>query len=461
MIKIHRRASAIVALLILTFSGYVMGRAAEPPAADPPAREIEPAPSPAAEPEPVEEKPTGERLEDDFRAWLEAGEHLPLVDARKLSMLELLDLENAEFTWLTDLKLRVNCEIKAELEVPAAERIKTREQLQVLIADPQAGFLKQTLPNFTYFSAHAMEGRQHMSTVMALVEVLIGPKVVATPHQMPVTPTRPQVAPGRQGSVEREGGIQPTPAGEGIELGACCGGWVSACDPCSVIVSCCAPSRGCGWLPRRRLSWGWCAAPQPVLYGGCCAPVVPLRLSSAEQTRTLRLDASQQAASPVLIAQADVLRVLTEGGASSALQFVSITARAQPVSPQELAIADSLFRLGCQAYWSGQYPRALEKLGMAADLNAADARIWYFTGFAQSALGQREAATASLARAVQLHAKQPRDRSILESLHRVQGLQRDELQRALMLVPSVRSSAPPAPAPKAPASDAPLIARSR
>ena len=165
-------------------------------------------------------------------------------------------------------------------------------------------------------------------------------------------------------------------------------------------------------------------------------------------------------ASPMLISQADILRHWADRDAGPGVRLVSITRSAGSISAQERAIADGLFRSGCQAYWDGQHQRALDRLRLARDLNEGDARLWYFTGFAQSALGQREAAIASLARAVQLHAKQPRDRSILEALQRIQGPQRAELQLALLLAPGRRPAGPPVrKAPSAAGSDAPLVAK--
>jgi hypothetical protein len=453
MFKIFRDAFTIPAFLVITCSGYAVGQVAELSAADASSAESEAEPSPATETQPTEGRPDAARLKQDFLAWIEAGEHLPLVDARNLSMLELLDLDNAEFAWLSELKLRLHCEFKPDLEIPADDRVKTREQLQVLIADPQAGFLKQTLPGFSHFSDRTTEGRQHMNTVMTLVEAQLGAKSVAPPPPSP----RPDPLAEREGSRERQGGIPPIPGEGGVEFGACAECGVGICDPCAALVACCVPSRVCGWLPRRRWAWGCCAAAPSGCCGGCCGPVVSWGgMASVQATRSAP---GKPAVSPILISSADVIGVLAEGGLNPAIQLVSLTASADSTTRQERAIADGLFRLGSQAYWSGDYSRALEKLGMAADLNATDARIWYFTGLAQSALGQRQAATEALARAVQLHARQPRDRAILEALQRIQGRQRDELHRALLLAPGIRRTAPPAPKPLA--SDTPLIATTR
>ncbi len=440
------------------------------PEAPAPAAPTPEAPAPAPEPEPRKkarerapevstERPDAARLQDEFRVWLEAGDHLPLVNAERLTMLDLLDLDNAGFAWLTELKLRVNCELKPDLEVSATDRQKTREHFRTLMVHPQMGFLKQTLPNFPYFSGHTTDGRSHMSTVMTLVETVLGPYVAPAPTVGP--PSVPSVAPDRSRAMERDGGIRRIPATGGIEVGACCGVWLSACDPCapwlSCYTSCCTPSSCCRWLPRRRACWGCYSVLSPMPCSGRCVAPLPCQVSSAgSRVSTNPLVASPPAA-PTLISQADIVRHWADREAGLAGQFVSLTRSANSASHEERAVASDLFRSGCQAYWDGQYKRALERLQLAGDLNEGDARIWYFLGFAQSALGQREAATASLARAVQLHAKQPRDRSILESLQRIQGPQRTELQRALLLAPRDRPTDPPPR--KTPGSDSPLIAK--
>lgn len=401
------------------------------------------------------ERPDAARLQDEFRVWLEAGTHLPLVNAERLTMLDLLDLDNAGFAWMTELKLRVNCEVKFDREVSAADRQEAKGQFQTLIVHPQMGFLKQTLPNFPFFSSHSTDGRSHMSTVMKLVETALGPYIAPPPPVEPKPPVQGGAGAGSR-TVEREGHAQPIPAPGGIEAGSCCGVWLGACDPCAPLLSCCTTSCCRRWFPCRRVRCGCCWILQPMPCSGCCVAPLPCQVSQETRGSANPVVASP-ASSPMLISQAEIVRYWTGRDVRWASQFVSVTRPANSAGNEERAVASDLFRSGCQAYWDGQYQRALERLQSATELNQGDARIWYFTGFAQSALGQREAATASLARAVQLHARQPRDRSILESLQRIQGPQRAELQRALLLLPGIR---PAAPAPRnAPASDTPLIAK--
>jgi Flp pilus assembly protein TadD len=119
-------------------------------------------------------------------------------------------------------------------------------------------------------------------------------------------------------------------------------------------------------------------------------------------------------------------------------------------------MASECFRAAFGAYWQGDYATCLERLDLAASLNASDARVWYFKGFSEAGLGRTEDATASLARAVQCHAQNPRDPSILRALERIQGPLRSELQQAMLLVPV----AAPQPRPHPPA-DQSLVAQAR
>jgi hypothetical protein len=73
-------------------------------------------------------------------------------------------------------------------------------------------------------------------------------------------------------------------------------------------------------------------------------------------------------------------------------------------------------------------------------LDNRDARVWYYKGFSEAALGKQEEAGASLAQAVLLHSQERRNRSAIDAaLQRVQGSLREELQRAVLMAPGVET----------------------
>jgi tetratricopeptide (TPR) repeat protein len=99
-------------------------------------------------------------------------------------------------------------------------------------------------------------------------------------------------------------------------------------------------------------------------------------------------------------------------------------------------------------YWERDYAGAEEYLKLARDMEVMDARLWYYQGFVELALGKREEARLSFAHAVKLHAALPRVREVEvnASLQRIQGTLRIELHTALGLAkaqqvkPSIRGS---------------------
>lgn len=95
--------------------------------------------------------------------------------------------------------------------------------------------------------------------------------------------------------------------------------------------------------------------------------------------------------------------------------------------------AGVFFSAGYHEYWNKDYEQALKSLDMALVADDADARVWYFKGFTEQALGRRDDAIDSLSRAVQLHARAGTKRAVIDqSLQRIQGHFRQELHAAVL-----------------------------
>lgn len=105
---------------------------------------------------------------------------------------------------------------------------------------------------------------------------------------------------------------------------------------------------------------------------------------------------------------------------------------------------DHLFGTGTHLFWKGRYSEALGVFQRAIQFHAEDARYWYFKGFCEIALGDKESAEDSLAKAIVLHENGcPNSQKVSDALSRVQGKFRVELERARLLVKagSFRSAA--------------------
>jgi tetratricopeptide (TPR) repeat protein len=424
MCATHRFLPISVVLVILAFGSQLLGQAAKKDVAD--------------------QRPEASTLNNDWRVWLEAGDHLPLVDAKKLTALELLDLDAAKITWSSSLKIRLVCDIKPDVEIVPTDRHKAETQLQVLFADPQAGFLKQTLPNYQFFSTNTTDGRGRLGTVLTLAEARLGP-LVAGP-QPPPTAAPPTPTPARKAEP-----VRPAPTTGVRALGPCDCLPCNPCDPCSSVVAGCSPPACWSWAPRRRFLCGGCAVVEAPVCGVLCSPCAAV----PPPTKQAAVGSGSRGRTAQYVSHQEIARHFS---GQDAARFVSLTRPAARSTPQDRTLAAELFRIACQAYWKGDYAAALQQLDLAISLNGGDARVWYFKGFCEVAQGHREAASASLARAVQLHAQQPRDPAIIKSLERVQGDLRNELQQALLLAPRVPPQ-PPQPQEKPPAADLPLVAQ--
>jgi tetratricopeptide (TPR) repeat protein len=94
------------------------------------------------------------------------------------------------------------------------------------------------------------------------------------------------------------------------------------------------------------------------------------------------------------------------------------------------ANTNTLYGRAYHLYWQGDYAAALELLSHAGGRSDSDARIWYYKGLAEAALGRPEA-QQSLARAAQLERKSLPDHNTLgHALERVQGPTRQLIREA-------------------------------
>ncbi len=117
------------------------------------------------------------------------------------------------------------------------------------------------------------------------------------------------------------------------------------------------------------------------------------------------------------------------------------TAMAPTPGRQNSEVAGMYYGEAYHAYWAGDY-RGAEAL-LQAGLEAADqdARLWFYRGFTEIALGRESSAIESLGRAVRLQSLHPEQNSrINASLGRVQGNLRAAIQQA-----RVQWNAKPAP----------------
>ncbi|MFO0929969.1 MAG: hypothetical protein U0736_23590 [Gemmataceae bacterium] len=96
------------------------------------------------------------------------------------------------------------------------------------------------------------------------------------------------------------------------------------------------------------------------------------------------------------------------------------------------ADADRLFWKGYDLYWRGNTNTALTLFEATVELDAKDARYWYYRALAEFTLGLTAAAEASLAKAVDLHTRNlPEPHLISQALERVQGPVRMKFREAL------------------------------
>src|SRR5262249_15562170 len=101
------------------------------------------------------------------------------------------------------------------------------------------------------------------------------------------------------------------------------------------------------------------------------------------------------------------------------------------VSRLKPADATRLFWKGHDLYWERPYAQGLEYFRGAAKLKIRDARMWYFKGLTELALGDDEAATSSFKVGAELERiGRPGPEAVGLALERVQGAARAKIRAA-------------------------------
>lgn len=103
------------------------------------------------------------------------------------------------------------------------------------------------------------------------------------------------------------------------------------------------------------------------------------------------------------------------------VSYESITMSSEISIVQSLELANEVFGRGVHLYWQGDYKNALQQFQLGVQLNTEDARLWYFKGFCELALGRKSEAEKSIVTAIVLHEKTLDKREIARALERVQG----------------------------------------
>jgi tetratricopeptide (TPR) repeat protein len=368
---------------------------------------------------------TEQRLQQQFDIWLaESGEAVIQAKGLDKSLLDQVDMENGVLTFTRPSTIRWECKFHPGADVTDAQVAAAEEQLEVLLRDPDYGFLRANLEQVGFDSKTA-----DYRDALANAEVIL---------------QRPERE--EEEAEEENGGGLVSEESESIS-------WIP------MLVCCPQVYRAGCWLRRRMVVMEcecWCvpvicgASPQeaspapaePVPGPQPADPVeqLPSRLAKAK-TEQEQEPASQPVAA---VSTADILRHFEPADNARQPSFVSLQLERSVATSQERALASEVFGLVYHAYWNEDYQGALEKTELALSLDPGDARIWYYRGFAQLALGQQQEACACLAEAVKRHPAGGKSRAAVDAaLQRIQGDLRVAIQRAVLLAPPARDEARP------------------
>ena len=376
---------------------------------------------------PAGAQPPLDQLRKDLKEWFETGKDKDVQASKQLD-LALVELEKGELTYDPVKGFRWVCELQeglTENQVPPDKKTIIGEQISTLMRDKEMGFLRQILTLYPKYDPSTNEGREAFRVAQLNAVAMLGP-VLPPP---PPPPVPPSPIPGQPLKPE----LMPQASREASSCG--CGPVVSE----SVCLSC--RQHRCG--RRFRVdSVGGCG---PCGAAVICAECRPSTTAPSQPTPAQERTVS--ALSTILITSAEILRHTATDRDPAMFQYVSFSTAAPAASPQEAKIASEVYSIAFHAFWNRDYREALEQLNQALRINGQDARIWYYKGFAEAALGDREAAHRSLACAVRLHRRPKADTSAINAaLQRIQGDLRRELQRAYVMAPEVSAESQPTPA---------------
>ncbi|MGI9519585.1 MAG: tetratricopeptide repeat protein, partial [Pirellulaceae bacterium] len=122
----------------------------------------------------------------------------------------------------------------------------------------------------------------------------------------------------------------------------------------------------------------------------------------------------------------------------------TITRSRRAMSPRNVnpMLASQFFGVGFDAYWKGDYFKALKYLDHGLQASDRDARLWYYKGFTEIELGRQHEALASLAEAVRVQLAHPtQNRRVAQALERIQGDARVRLEEARLQAQSMQRMA--------------------
>jgi len=126
-------------------------------------------------------------------------------------------------------------------------------------------------------------------------------------------------------------------------------------------------------------------------------------------------------------------------GSAQGVRLVSAAVVRQVSNIPDQELANRYYNAGFSAFWRRDYETALRNLDLAIAACDQDARIWYYKGFAESALKNDDASVVSFARAVRLHLDQPQQSGqVYQALERIQGPRRVQIQMAMKDAASVQ-----------------------
>jgi tetratricopeptide (TPR) repeat protein len=114
-------------------------------------------------------------------------------------------------------------------------------------------------------------------------------------------------------------------------------------------------------------------------------------------------------------------------------------------------LASELFGRGYHYFWQGEYKKAYDVVTQGINANGSDPRLWYYKGFCEIALNQKEEARISLITAILLHEKSKNPSEVTSAIERVQGRYRAELESLKPQVRVLLNSVSPKSVPSQPA----------
>lgn len=359
--------------------------------------------------------PSVDQFKERFDNWRTAGKFDEFVKEHSLTRLDSFDWDSATFTVEPPDALRLEVSLSKETTLTDEQRQEADKQLQTLMKD---GFLAKEAKQL-FDSKKPEDTKLYEGLLLHAVAII---RSVGPPPK-PETPTAP-VTPS-------DSIVLPSACGCGPAVVATAG---VPCDPC--VDTCGRCGRAWRSVGCTRGCVGSCSC------GGSCdcvavvtAPVLPApasRPSGAPSAPGRSVLQDRQVHAPRLAAPSPAVQLVSHRGILEQLNRRPAVAGSGMRDP---ALAAELFGAAYHAFWNRDYRTAGDYLSQALEFNTRDARLWYYQGLVQLALGKHDQAQTSLAEAIRLHAvlTDAQAAEVNRSLERVQGSLRQELHLALLL----------------------------